>query len=126
MIRIITAIVLILHGLIHLIGFVVNFKIAEIEDIKHKTSVLAGKIEIGETGVRILGLAWLLIALAFVISAVALFYAPTWWWTYILVVTILSLIVTILGWPDAQFGAYLNIVILTLLFIGKWLGWFPL
>ena len=123
LINVIAAIYLIVHGIIHLIGFVVFWQIAEIEDISYKTTVLAGRLDIGDVGMRILGVVWLLITVAFVIAGVAIFFSPPWWWSFTLAVTIASLIVTLLGWPDARYGVLANIIILVFLFLGPRLGW---
>ncbi len=123
LINIIAAIYLIVHGLIHLIGFVVFWQIAEIEDISYTTTVLAGRLDIGDVGIRILGVVWLLITVAFVIAGVAIFFSPPWWWSFTLAVTVASLVVTILGWPDAKIGVLANIIILLFLVIGPRLGW---
>ena len=123
LINVIAAIYLIVHGLIHLIGFVVNFQIAEMEDITYKTTVLAGKLDVGHVGTRALGIVWLLAAVAFVVSGATIFSSPPWWWSFTLAVTVASLIVTLLGWPDAKFGVLANIVILLFLFFGPSLGW---
>jgi hypothetical protein len=120
---VLAAIYLIVHGVIHLIGFVVNFQIAEMEDIAYKTTVLAGKLDVGDVGTRLLGAAWLLVAVAFVVSGVTIFSSPTWWWSYTLAVTLVSLALTILGWPDARFGVLANVIILVFLFVGPRLGW---
>jgi len=125
LINVLAAIYLIVHGLIHLIGFVTNFQIAEIEEITYSTTVLAGRLEIGDVGTRVLGIAWLLVAVAFVISGVAIFFSPPWWWSFTLAVTGVSLVLSILGWPDARFGVLANVVILVFLFIGPRLGWSP-
>jgi len=123
LINIIAAIYLIVHGLIHLIGFVVFWQIAEIADFSYTTSVLSGKLDIGDVGMRVLGVVWLLISVAFVIAGVTIFFSPPWWWSYTLAVTVASLIVTLLGWPDAKFGVLANIIILLFLFFGPRLGW---
>ena len=44
MIRILVMIVLIVHGLIHLIGFVVPWRLATIEDFAYTTTLLAGNL----------------------------------------------------------------------------------
>ena len=87
--------------------------------------MLAGRLEIGDVGTRVLGIAWLLVAVAFVISGVAIFFSPPWWWSFTLAVTGVSLVLSILGWPDARFGVLANVVILVFLFIGPRLGWSP-
>jgi hypothetical protein len=123
LINVIAAIYLIVHGVIHLIGFVVFCQIAEIEDISYTTTVLAGKLDIGDVGTRVLGVVWLVIAVALVIAGVTIFFSPAWWWSFTLAVTVASLIVTLLGWPDAKVGLLANIIILLFLFIGPRLGW---
>ncbi len=123
LINVLAAIYLIVHGVIHVIGFVANFQIAEIEDVTYSTTVLAGRLDVGDVGTRVLGIAWLLVAVAFVISGVTIFFSPSWWWSFTLAVTVVSLILTVLGWPDARFGVLANIIILIFLFIGPRLGW---
>ena len=123
LINVIAAIYLIVHGLIHLIGFVVFWQLVEIEDISYTTTVLGGRLDIGDAGMRVLGVLWLLITIAFVIAGVAIFFSPPWWWSFTLAVTLASLVVTILGWPDAKFGVLANIIILLFLFFGPSLGW---
>lgn len=123
LINVLAAIYLIVHGVIHVIGFVTNFQIAEFEDITYSTTVLAGRLDVGDVGTRVLGIAWLLVAVAFVISGVTIFFSPSWWWSFTLAVTVISLILTVLGWPDARFGVLANIIILIFLFIGPRLGW---
>jgi hypothetical protein len=125
LINVLVAIYLIVHGIIHVIGFVTNFQIAEFEEITYSTTVLDGRLEIGDVGARVLGIVWLLVAVAFVVSGVAIFFSPSWWWSFTLAVTVVSLILTILGWPDARFGVLANVVILVFLFIGPRLGWSP-
>ena len=50
LINVIAAVYLIVHSLIHLIGFVVFWQIAEFEDISYTTTVLAGKLDVGHRG----------------------------------------------------------------------------
>ena len=42
-----------------------------------------------------------------------------------LLVTLFSLVLCILGWPDAQFGVYIDLIILAYLLIGGQFGWLP-
>jgi hypothetical protein len=102
---------------------VVFLQIAEFGDISYTTTVLGGRLDIGDVGMRVLGVVWLLITVAFVIAGVTIFFSPPWWWSFTLAVTVASLIVTLLGWPDAKFGVLANIIILLFLFFGPRLGW---
>lgn len=59
-----------LHGAIHLLGMAVAFRWVEPDDIPYSTEIVGG-VDIGTGGMRALGIAWLLAALAFLASAVA-------------------------------------------------------
>jgi hypothetical protein len=61
-----------LHGLIHLIGFVVPSRLAELQGFSYTTTAAWGHIELGEAGARALGLVWLVTAFAFVVAAYAI------------------------------------------------------
>ena len=60
--RIVLSLALVLHGLIHLVGFVIPWRLAEIRGFAYSTSVAWGRIDVGEGGARALGLGWLLSA----------------------------------------------------------------
>jgi hypothetical protein len=125
MVRIILAIFLVLHGLIHLLGFITGWKLAKIEDIPHRTTMLAGKVNIGEVGARILGVLWLLAAIGYIVAGIGLFILAPWWLGATIIVTWFSLVLCLLGFPDAQFGLYINVILLVFLYFGGKLGWLP-
>ncbi len=107
---------LIIHGLIHLIGFIVPWKLAVIEGFTYKTTILSGALDIGETGIRLVGTIWLLAAVGFVTGGILLLLGNPQWQMLTLAVTLLSLLLTISGWPDSQFGVLVNIIILASLY----------
>jgi hypothetical protein len=119
------AIVLLIHGFAHLVGFVVPWRIAKLEEAPYKTTLLGGKLDVGDAGIRILGLVWLLVAVAFFVSGIALLFASGWWWSYTLIVAGISLVLCVLGLPDSKFGIPINVAILGYLLTGKSLGWLP-
>ena len=122
MITKIAAIFLILHGLIHLIGFLVSWGLVEIDSFKYGTSILAGKVDLGRTGIRRVGILWVVGAIGFVIAGVGLWLVTPWWFTLLIGVTLYSLVLCILGWPDSQYGFYINLVILGVLLFGERFG----
>ena len=53
--RLFFAVFLLMHGIAHLVGFVVPWKLAEMEDAPYKTTIFLDKIDLGDTGIRING-----------------------------------------------------------------------
>ena len=123
--RVVPGAVLILHGLMHLLGFMVYLRLANIESLPYSTALLSGKLEVGEVGARVFGLLWLLAAVGFVVAGVAVFALLPWWGTFTLWVALLSLVVTVLALPDSWFGVVVNVVILAYLLVGGRMGWLP-
>ena len=52
--RIALGIFLILHGVAHLPGFVVPWRLANIKDVPYKTTLLSGRFDIGDAGIGLL------------------------------------------------------------------------
>ena len=84
-----------------------------------------GRIDAGETGVRVIGVLWLIGALAFIASGLGLIFLQPWWQTLTIYTTIYSLALSILGLPFSRYGLIINIIILGYLFFGDSLGWLP-
>lgn len=117
-IQIIFAIVLGLHGLIHSIGPAVYMKLTEIQGFSYKTTLLDGRWDIGENGIRIFGALWVLPAVAFIVAAIALLAGWEWWRLVLVAGTFLSLVLTVLDWRIAYAGIVINIVILAVVWLG--------
>ena len=123
---IIASLVLVLHGLIHLMGTAVYMKLAIIKGLPYKTTLLGGGRDLGEGGTRVFGVLWAMAAIGFIGSAVALL-AGWGWWLFVLVgVTLFSLLLTALDWSNTYAGAIINIAILALLWLWPRIAsWFP-
>ena len=78
MIRTLAAALLAVHGLIHLIGFVVPWGIAQVEGFPYRTTALAGAVALGDAGARLVGVAWLVLAVGFVVAGVATWRRAAW------------------------------------------------
>ena len=115
---------LIVHGLVHILGLLIYFEITEIDTLEYSTKVLGGRIEVGDFGMRILGIIWLLIMIAMVASGVGLLLGTAWWYSLALWSTVASTVVTILGWPDTRYGLMINVLVFILLFVGSSQGWY--
>ncbi len=122
MTRIMAEVVLALHGLIHLLGFSVYWKLAEPEGFTYPETLLAGNLDADSTVIRVLGILWLVGALGFVTSAICVVLRQAWWQPFMLLITMLSLLLCALAFPDAWAGIVLNIVILAIVLTRLWLA----
>ena len=123
--HIVIAVGFFVHGVAHLVGFVVPWRLATLDDAPYKTSLLGGRLDVGDAGIRFVGALWLLAAIAFVVAGVAVVFSFHWWFEYTLIVTASSLVLCVLGWPDSRFGILINTVILAYLVTGNTFGWLP-
>jgi len=110
--RRIAAVVLALHGVVHLIGFVVPWRLAQVEGFAYRTTVLDGAIELGQTGALVIGLAWLAAAAGFVLAAVGVWGARPWAVPLAGVLAAGSLAVCVMGLPETLAGIVVNVAIL--------------
>jgi hypothetical protein len=115
---IIASIVLIMHGLIHLMGTTAYLKLAEIKGLPYKTTVLGGRWDLGANGIAVYGALWVVAAVGFVAAAVAVIAGWSWWQPLLLGVTLFSLVLTTLDWGVAYAGVIINIVILAVVWVG--------
>lgn len=110
--RYIVALVVFAHGLIHLMGFVAYWPLAELSELPYKTALVGGRYEVGAGGMRVFSVAWLVVGAGFVLGALALALRQDWWLPVAASSAVLSLILTGLDWEVAFRGALLNLVIL--------------
>lgn len=120
--RIVLALLFVVHGIAHLSGFLVPWKIVQSADAPYTTIVPGGAVDLGPVGMRALSALWVLATLGFVMTGIATFRGDPGWPTLALGVTTLSLILTILSWPLSRIGAALNLVLLAFLLLGARLG----
>jgi len=92
-------ILILLHGTIHLFGFIKAFEIAEISELTLPIS-------------RIWGVLWLVVALIFITSGTLLYLNSEHWWIAGIIGVILSQILIFTFWQDARFGSIPNLIIL--------------
>lgn len=120
--RIALAVLFVLHGIAHAVGFVVPWRLMEVDEAPYTTTLLAGTLDVGDVGIRLVGVLWLVTGLTFVVSGAGAWMMKTWWLEVSTVAAVASLLLSVLGWPEARMGAALNVVILAALF-GIRLGW---
>ena len=113
---------LLAHGLVHLIGVVVYWQLAEVEEFPpYKNTLLNGRWEIGDIGMRIYGLFWLIATLGFAAAAVGMVLRQDWWTPMLFRTSFFSLVVNALDWEWAKYGVILDSLILALLVVTQYL-----
>jgi hypothetical protein len=111
-IRIVAAVVVAGHGLIHLIGFVVPWGLAQVEGFPYRTTALGGAIALGDAGARAVGVAWLVCAVGFVVAGLGIWRRASWALPLAAVLAVASIVPCVLGLPEAVAGIVVNAVIL--------------
>lgn len=96
--KIIFSFIIVVHGLIHLLGFVKAYDLAPVEQLTEDISKTAG-------------LFWLLVCLLFLITVFLYFTENHAWWIVGTSVVIISQLLIILSWSDAKYGTIANIII---------------
>lgn len=97
--KIIFSVLLIVHSLIHLLGFLKAFNLANITQIAKTIS-------------KPIGVIWLLATIFFLITAVLILLKSNYWLLIGLISVITSQVLIFLFWQDAKFGTIANIIIL--------------
>lgn len=114
------ALVLVVHGFVHLLGTAAYLKLATVPNLPYKTTFLNGAWDIGNNGVRVLGVLWAVAAVGFIVGAAGMVGRAPWWHVVLLTVTCLSLALTTLDWTVAYAGVVVDVVILlALLFVPR-------
>ncbi|MHB1325646.1 MAG: hypothetical protein ACYDGS_01295 [Thermoleophilia bacterium] len=93
------------------------------EEMPYRTTLLSGKADIGNAGIRIFGLFWLVAATAFIYVGAGAILGTPWWLNLLPGTTMFSLLLSILSWPESKIGVLINIIILTVLVISTSLDW---
>ena len=121
---IVFGLILLLHGLAHTVGFVGAWRIGT--SVPYQTTILAGNVDVGDAGIRALGLVWLALGAGFVVVAAAAFARVYWWPSAAVLLATASLLMCVVAWPAAAAGAALNLALLIALFAAMRFGWFDL
>jgi hypothetical protein len=122
--RIAVGIYLLVHGFCHFVGFVVPWKIITTKEEPYKTTLLAGAVDVGDLGIRAVGILWLLAGLAIMTAGIGAFAAWPWWRPATLALALASTVLCVLGLPGAKIGILANLLLLVYLTVVK-LGWLP-
>ena len=109
------AVFLLLHGLAHLVGFLVPWRLVPGPagaPPPPMNRLLGGRLVLNDASARSLGLLWLLAAVTFAVVAIAWWRRAPWSGAALVVTAVASLVLTTAWWPAARIGFALNIGIL--------------
>ena len=121
----VAVVMVILHGLIHLLGFVAYWPLGVIAELPYKTTLLDGRFNLSQSGMRLYSVLWLLAAVALVGSAVSLLAGRTWWLPVMFAAVVVSLVVTTLDWSNAFRGVLISLALLVPLLLAAGLRMQP-
>ncbi len=103
------ALLLAMHGLVHLMGFAKAFDLAQLNQLTKEIS-------------KPIGIAWLITTLIFLIAGTSFLLKKDLWWLVAITGAVLSQILIMLFWQDAKFGTIANVIIL-LVVVPAWAAW---
>lgn len=109
--KILFAVILFIHALIHLMGFVKAFGLADIKELTLPISKPSGII-------------WLATTILFLVSLLLFLIKKDSWWILGATAMILSQVLIITAWHDARFGTLANVIVLIASLIGAGSGQF--
>ena len=121
--RVALAGLMVVHGFAHLVGFVVPWRILSTPEMPYATPVLAGRVDVGEVGIRMVGLIWLLLTVGFLGAALVTWLDRPGWAGVAMVVAAASLLMCFVGLPTARIGIPVNLVLLGILLAGRARAW---
>jgi hypothetical protein len=99
MLKYIFAFLLLIHGLIHIMGFAKAYGYGNIQQLTKEISKPVGSL-------------WLFACLLFLISITGVLLQKEWWPVIALFAVVLSQVLILLSWKDAKFGTIANMLIL--------------
>jgi hypothetical protein len=117
MLRYLLALILLIHALIHLIGFIRSFGMGKLAGTAPNTSSTL----LSHPG-KPAGLFWLMACILFLVSVLLVFLQKEWWWMVGIAALALSQVLIILFWKEARWGTIVNgLTLVALLF--AYSGW---
>ncbi len=117
------ALLMALHGIAHLPGFLNSWELVTLEEIPYHTTVLSGRLDVGDVGIRALGVLWLAAAVTFAVAAGGALAHAGWWIPWAAGAALGSLILSAVEWPEARIGVAVNAFLLAALYMGTRFGW---
>ena len=124
--RFLFAALLAAHGVAHLVGFLGSWGWLASAQVPHRTTILLGRVDLGEVGIRLFGVLWLLLAIGFVLGGLGVAASQTGVARWLMAMAAISLMACVLAWPDARIGVAVNAAVLAIVVFAARSGWLGL
>ena len=111
------AVLMALHGIAHTPGFATAWHFVPAGGGSYKTTVLGGRFDLGDGGIRAIGILWLAVAAAFLVAAVGAVLDASWWPSAALVTAIVSMLLSLLEMPQARIGVFVNLFVIAVVLL---------
>jgi hypothetical protein len=111
--RVTTAVLLLLHGVIHVLGFLKPWQLADVPQLSGRAIA-----PLSTEAFRAVGALWLITALALVITALLRFIDNESWWMLGAPALVLSQALIVLQWGDAWAGTVANLLLALAVAVG--------
>jgi len=105
MLKLLFSLIVFIHSLIHLIGFIKGFKPELVTQISSNISKISASF-------------WLIAAIGFLVSLFLFIQGNNIWWSLAVLSLVISQILIISCWNDAKFGTILNAIVLIVAVFG--------
>jgi pimeloyl-ACP methyl ester carboxylesterase len=114
--RALVSVVLMLHAGAHLVGFLTPWGLltagSGVKPADSPQTLFGDRITLGRASARALGLVWLALGAAFAVVAIGVWRGESWSSPALGIVALLSLAMSLVSWPRARVGVYVNVAIL--------------
>jgi hypothetical protein len=114
---VVIGIFLAMHGIAHSLAFFVQWQITHPKGISYSTSLFYGHLDVGNIGIRIDGLLWLLAGAAFVAVGLRLAWLRRLEAGSLLAVSLFSLALCVLGLGQSIVGMWIDVAVLASLMV---------
>jgi len=113
------AVFVVLHGIVHVIGFTSPWGLYTLRGVGYSTTILNGSIDVGDAVSRALGLVWLAATVAFAAVGLMLWRRHPLARRATVAVLLFSLVLCAIRLPSAVMGLGIDVVLLALLAVAS-------
>ncbi len=114
LVRWVVGLLLLFHGLIHLLGPIEIWAIADLEELTGQPV-----IDLGQSVTNVLAGVWLVAFIVLVGTGIGVLVGRTWWRVWALFGVVISQVVIFIWWDDAAAGTLPNLLVIAAVVLSK-------